>query len=279
MNQNNTEKEKRRTFNPIERLAFWEVYNKKCFYCQEPIEFVYNMEMDHLVPFSLSNKPQKLKILIDGLNLFKKFEINAYYNFVPACKKCNPSKKEKIFPVATYLFYFEISIKKQEEIKKFIEKFTLSQRKSKAFAIFQLCVAEQQIHPKEMLNIIDLGKEFSKIIEDPIILHFGNLMDYSYENSYAMECDRLHFEIEQKLRKNLKNTVLMFMEDARSGEGFTLRYCFWSSNHYEMENNIKQAISNTKWEILEPDYYKDLFPNGGSLTKYLREIIDEKRDE
>lgn len=55
---------------PIARRTIWKPYNKKCFYCNNPIPYN-NFHLDHLIPESLE-KDEAIKLY----DLQKDFELN-----------------------------------------------------------------------------------------------------------------------------------------------------------------------------------------------------------
>lgn len=162
----------RNVFSDIERFAFWMQYQKKCFYCKVPIEKITDMELDHLIPYKLSEDRDKLEILLKRLGIDSAFNIHAYKNIVPACRNCNSIKKNKVFHDSTYHFFFEITDLNVPKLEEFIKKFSLSRRKSRSLAILEMCAKERELDVFEMLDVIDMAKELENLIENPIVITF-----------------------------------------------------------------------------------------------------------
>lgn len=80
-----------------ERFAFWEVYDKKCIYCGNPIMELSSLRIDHLLPERLADEKSKdeLNILLAKHLLSNDYNIFDYYNLVASCSKCNDMKSSK----------------------------------------------------------------------------------------------------------------------------------------------------------------------------------------
>lgn len=80
-----------------ERFAFWEVYDKKCIYCGNPILELSSLRIDHLLPERLADEKSKgeLKEILTKHLLPNDYDIFAYYNLVASCSKCNGMKTGK----------------------------------------------------------------------------------------------------------------------------------------------------------------------------------------
>lgn len=83
-------------FSPAERAAIYSTHGEKCYLCGTPINLK-TMEVDHVLPESLLEKPRELRAALNAFGLPTSFEINAYENWLPACKPCNGAKKELVF--------------------------------------------------------------------------------------------------------------------------------------------------------------------------------------
>lgn len=115
----------------IVRRALWNTYNKKCFYCNNPIQFN-NFNVDHIIPESMGNE-EAIKLY----DLQEDFELNCYLNLVPTCFVCNSKKSNKKFEKQHILFYLNITkqtLPKITELKKNLEKKIRSLR-SRQFSI------------------------------------------------------------------------------------------------------------------------------------------------
>jgi 5-methylcytosine-specific restriction endonuclease McrA len=76
----------------IERVAIWTAHSKRCAYCGEPLKYP-DLEIDHILPVSLTKSPGKLEHLISQFALPSDFSIASLRNLLPAHRICN-SKNE-----------------------------------------------------------------------------------------------------------------------------------------------------------------------------------------
>lgn len=83
-------------FNSSERFAIFITHGEKCYLCNEPITLK-TMEVDHLIPESLLNRPEDLWSVLGKLGLPTDFDVNSFANWLPACGPCNNTKKDHIF--------------------------------------------------------------------------------------------------------------------------------------------------------------------------------------
>jgi len=153
----------------IFRRALWSAYNRKCFYCNNPIPFN-NFQIDHLIPKSLG-KDEAIALY----DLQKDFEINSYYNFVPSCFTCNNRKRDSTYTKKTILFYLEEIKKKIPKIRKLEEKIKASDKKSVLSATISTTLndvslsdmlgimKEQQIKPYQKAILKRSIEDISKI--------------------------------------------------------------------------------------------------------------------
>lgn len=116
--------------NPIFREAIWEIYQNHCFYNKELIRHDYDLQIDHMLPESLTQ--EKLLEIIESYELNSDYDLNAIYNLVPACSKCNSLKTNYVPNKTTLLNNLTITRNKEplikekmEQIKRDLKKFTL----------------------------------------------------------------------------------------------------------------------------------------------------------
>ncbi len=115
-------------FSPAERAAIYSTHGEKCYLCGAPINLK-TMEVDHVLPESLLEKPGELQAALYAFGLPTSFEINAYENWLPACKPCNGSKKELVFEATPIIqVYLQRARAKAPTAKQLAEE-TVSQRK------------------------------------------------------------------------------------------------------------------------------------------------------
>lgn len=83
-------------FNSSEKYTVWHTHGFKCYWCGEPLDLM-NLSVDHLIPESLSTKPDEFERVKSHYSLPDTFKINDFCNWVPAHNNCNSKKSKKIF--------------------------------------------------------------------------------------------------------------------------------------------------------------------------------------
>lgn len=111
------------------RKAIYKAYNRKCFYCGEPIQYR-QMQIDHIVP---SNMEQKVNDDVQEY-LFELtragFIVDSIENYLPACAACNNKKRNLAFHASNLRFYHEMAGKHVDEILKTIDEEKLKGQES-----------------------------------------------------------------------------------------------------------------------------------------------------
>lgn len=77
----------------------FKVYGERCYLCRCPLDLK-TMEVDHLIPESLLEKPEELAQVIRSFALPGDFDLNSYENWQPSCRTCNNQKRAKVFEAA-----------------------------------------------------------------------------------------------------------------------------------------------------------------------------------
>lgn len=81
------------------RFAIWNAHSRKCYYTGEPLSFI-DMELDHIIPQHLKDKPIRLTRILQSLHLNDDFELDSVYNLVPTKGHHNKSKGKALLPAA-----------------------------------------------------------------------------------------------------------------------------------------------------------------------------------
>jgi hypothetical protein len=83
-------------FSPAERAAIYSTHGEKCYLCGKPLNLK-TMEVDHIIPESLLERPDRLIAALNALGLPSNFDINSFANWLPACGPCNRVKTDIVF--------------------------------------------------------------------------------------------------------------------------------------------------------------------------------------
>lgn len=83
-------------FSPNEAYAVYKVFDCKCQWCGEPLEFK-NKHIDHLLPEILLEQHEKLKSILVSYGLDDSFDINDFENWIPLHPNCNTRKNDAVY--------------------------------------------------------------------------------------------------------------------------------------------------------------------------------------
>lgn len=90
-------------FSAVQRWAVFQVHGARCYLNSEPIDLK-SLQIDHIVPEHLLEKPDILAGMLKELGLPSDFDLNSYENWLPACGPCNGQKRGRVFkPVPIHL--------------------------------------------------------------------------------------------------------------------------------------------------------------------------------
>jgi hypothetical protein len=106
------------------RYAIWKAHKKKCVYTGQMIEKLDDLEIDHIIPQSVSTT--ELKTRTEKYNLSANFSIDSLENLLPTLSRFNKMKWKRPFDESTERFFINIAKSKkinvESELTKFREK-------------------------------------------------------------------------------------------------------------------------------------------------------------
>lgn len=85
----------KKIFTPAERYAVYTTHGEKCYLCTRPVDLA-SMQVDHIIPESLLDEPDRLAEVLDKFRLPREFDLNSYANWMPSCSQCNNGSKPKM---------------------------------------------------------------------------------------------------------------------------------------------------------------------------------------
>ena len=148
----------RRQAGEIERVAIWSAHSKRCAYCGEPLRYS-DLEIDHILPLSLTKSPDKLKNLISRLALPLDFSIAALRNLLPAHRICNSKKRDRVFNETNARFFLEIADQKLRSIEELVPKLELEASRDMLLALVR---AALQSGNTDLGDILDAASKTEK---------------------------------------------------------------------------------------------------------------------
>jgi hypothetical protein len=90
-------------------IALWRAHDEICVYCNNPIESLAVLEIDHIIPQKLLQTPNELHTLLDRLGV-PTLDINSHLNWLPVHgRPCNRRKGDQVLPDVTLLNYLAVA--------------------------------------------------------------------------------------------------------------------------------------------------------------------------
>jgi len=249
-------------FSSIERLAIWEVYNKKCYYCDSPLVRISEMQIEHLFPKELENDEAKFNEIKEQFDLPNDFDLDSYENLVCSCGPCNRKKSNDLWSRNAMLSFHSIAIKNSIAITSKIKELESKLSSSKMISNLKSLLNKAFLRPNEVVELINITECIIEEIHNPIVIMFTKLFndDGSYPNIKPNEfwiwCER---SLEELIKKINENLICLFSicDDDRDGEGYGVRIAFWGLNWEDFNKKFFPTIYND-WFIPEILRYEDL---------------------
>lgn len=264
----------------IERLAFWEAYQKKCLYCDTPIIRISEMQIDHLFPQDLKNNEGKFNKMKKEYDLPDYYDLDSYENLVCSCGSCNRKKTDDLWTKNAMLTFHSIAIKKSSVIRKKITEFKSKFNSSKMLTSLKGLLNKTFLRPKEVVELLDITERIVEEVHNPIVFAFTKLFneDGSYPNvdptKFWEWCDKSLEDLIKKITEEL-TCLFSICDDDRDGEGYGVRIAFWGLNWDDFNTKLYPLIFR-EWDIPEILRYKDLdIWEESAKERFLK--LDEKR--
>jgi hypothetical protein len=154
----------RKAFPTSKRAAIWQAHERRCIYCAELVAFA-DLDVDHIIPDHLKEKPDQLTELLNEYGLNKDFDVDGLLNLVPSHRRCNLQKKGQILPKSRTLHFLSIADGKYDKAHKFELQLKERAIKDKFTVLFQVALEEGRISREELSSLIARYTEPQKMFE------------------------------------------------------------------------------------------------------------------
>lgn len=109
-------------FSAAQRYAVFTVHGERC-YLSGCLINMKTMQVDHVIPESLLDYPDRLKEALRVLGLPDGFDLNSYANWLPACGPCNNRKRSRVFsPSPMIQLELDRAKEKADAVRKLVDK-------------------------------------------------------------------------------------------------------------------------------------------------------------
>lgn len=159
------------------RVAIWEAHGRRCAYTGDPIRFT-DLEIDHVVPQRLRQRPEELRQTLHALKLPPDFDLDGIENLLPSSGRANRQKGGSPTDLRT-AHALELARGKTRQIEQIRSR--LEQEDQVALARLQLSMAIEQggIRYSELQSLISELETNPSIVQlsHPIVFADGEQMD------------------------------------------------------------------------------------------------------
>lgn len=244
----------------IVKHALWESYERKCFYCGELIKSWENLEIDHIIPRSLKDKPEKFESLKKEFGIESDFEIDSYYNLVPTNSYCNKRKSNQIFNnKKQLLFFLNLVEKKIEKIEQIEKKIIKERNKSNELSRLGINIENKLLNRKEILEFIK--KIPSENLQEPLIISFvcniKNIKKHTPRIAKKQTYELykwLEDSLISQLSSEIQGTYSKLDANFQINDLFILKIAFWGLEFHQFEN-----FKNPYWFIYEMKSFDEIY--------------------
>lgn len=138
-------------FSPAERYAVYTVHGSHCYLCSKPL-YLQMMRVDHVLPRSLMDVPNRLAAILEDFALPSGFKLDSFENWLPACEPCNVAKGMKPFrPTPIIQVHIDRVRSKAAQTEALAKRILTNQAISKALNTVERALGNRQID----LSVLD----------------------------------------------------------------------------------------------------------------------------
>jgi len=256
-------------FKRIRRQSLWEVYGKRCFYCDNLL-LLSDCEVDHIISQDLKKKPQELKRILKYYQLPDDFDIDSLYNRVPCHPSCNKKKGNKRYSKRAINFYIEQAKSNARKVEELENSYKDKLEKDYGQGLLTMILERGLLSKSDIWDLIECYELAQLTLSDDTqVFTFSLNVDELFEfdllpdeapREYPYLCDWLRNHLVEHLA-SIISTPFYPVEDSRDGETFGVRVVFFRLDEKEF-----QRFSIEWWEIFHEGHFTEVY--GEPPSKY-----------
>lgn len=141
-------------FTAAQRFAVYTIHGAVCYLNGEPL-YLKTMRIDHVLPRSLKDDPERLSTVLKDYGLPRDFDLDSFENWLPTCDPCNSKKyKEPFRPAPIILRHIDQARSKAAKTKALAERIVTDQAVAKALNTIERALDGRQIDPSVLDPLI-----------------------------------------------------------------------------------------------------------------------------
>jgi hypothetical protein len=153
----------KRSFTAVERHAVFTLHSEKCYVCSHPLTLK-TMEVDHVIPETLADDPERLLQVLTALGRAADFNLQSYENWLPACSPCNGKKGDMVWEPSLLVQQALQRAKQKADACAALASKTVSERKVyNALNVLERASESGQL-PDEVLDALE---KYQRTVRDP----------------------------------------------------------------------------------------------------------------
>ena len=229
------------------------------------------LQIDHIIPQILLERPTEMSALIEQLNLAENFSLESLQNLVPTHQDCNRRKLDSIFDPGTLLFYLELARKYLPAVEKEVEQYEERLKRGEILARMELGLQAGLIARADVQKLLERAAPPLEGLTDPIVVCFGvNVLELQQSGNlpsdaptfYPQLCDYLEKQLEEKLKGIVPTAYFPTEPSQRTGETLSVRIAFAGVDVDKLDyvcRDLRVSQDDWGWEILEIAYYSEIY--------------------
>ncbi|MDA8419037.1 MAG: HNH endonuclease signature motif containing protein [Desulfobacteraceae bacterium] len=176
----------RKTFPTSKRAAIWRAHKRLCIYCTELVTFA-DLDVDHIVPNHLKDKPEQLSKLLDEYGLSNDFDVDGLLNLVPSHRHCNLQKNKKILSKSRVIHFLSIAESKYNKAREIEYKLKEQAKKDNFLISVQIALEVGLTSLNELTQLVNRYEECHNMFEVLTVLPFVNCELKGFMSSLDVE--------------------------------------------------------------------------------------------
>jgi len=260
----------KRQLDLIHRVSLWQANGKRCFYCQEVVQFR-ELQIDHIIP--RDTPPDQTSDLISRLGLGQGFTLDSLENLVPTHGNCNSRKSDTLYSESSLRFFLEAWRQKQAALYKEVERMNRQSSNESLLLSIATSIDNGEVSLTEVVAFLQeaITKGPTPAPEPTVVTFSMNLNENGISPS-PETYDRLESSLKANLQRLIPGPFVTTEASFRTGETFSVRVGFWL-----FDMNRLQEFAAPGWEVTEIARYSDIYE--GEAESVLINITKNDRKE
>ena len=252
------------TLSTTERAAIWLAWHRKCAYTGDLLSFS-DVQIDHILPAYLINRPQELQALKAQLGLADNFEVNSLANYLPCSGIRNRQKADLRFDESAARYFLELARDRLHQVQVEIRRLRDAAKKEVYLTQLAAMVENGSTCVEEITEFIEsvVARPREQDYE-PLVVTVGvGPVVFDGAVFFAATCDDLEIGLSEALRQRFGGVIVQTEPSERTSESLSIRFAIWHAKLEDVESLIVEP-----WELLEVAAFSEIYPGESAMSVY-----------